>query len=216
MTEASNAWSGIEPPLEEATLSLFCYFRQVPSIPRKAIRTVILKAVETETDHRLVLQVPLSPGTQTFRHVRTGQNPTADPEKATNEVCILFVEIASTTNQLKKKGYLSFDKNSLQYGRRIKKLNVVQWWSWTTKHDEVQNWTWRSESCFLSLNHTMQSKRKHQHTSTYLYFEPLTVSRKKMLRLGVKWNLLAQFPGLFPLFGFFNYTSLNCGHWWLF
>lgn len=60
--------------------------RQAPSIHRKAIRTVTLKAVEIETDPRLVPQVPLIPVTQPFRHDLTGQNPTVDPERAVKEV----------------------------------------------------------------------------------------------------------------------------------
>lgn len=59
--------------------------KQVPSIRRKAIRTAILKAIETEKDRPLVLQIPLTPVIRTFLLARTGQNPTADPEKEVKE-----------------------------------------------------------------------------------------------------------------------------------
>lgn len=60
--------------------------RQVPSIPRKAIRTAILKAIEIETDRPLVLQIPHTPVIRTFLLARTGQNPITDPVKAKKEV----------------------------------------------------------------------------------------------------------------------------------
>lgn len=103
MLHECNTRSVVEQRFEQASLPLFCDFRQAPSIHRKAIRTVTLKAVEIETDPRLVPQVPHIPVTQPFRHDLTGQNPTVDPERAVKEVCILFDIVCKRIEISKKK-----------------------------------------------------------------------------------------------------------------
>lgn len=115
MLHECNTRSVVEQRFEQATLPLFCDFRQAPSIHRKAIRTVTLKAVEIETDPRLVPQVPHIPVTQPFRHDLTGQNPTVDPERAVKEVCILF-DIVCKRIKISKKKMMDFRYSSLQYG----------------------------------------------------------------------------------------------------